>query len=30
MDQDYTKAFDAYYYAHDCGIPYERNEQQFI
>lgn len=27
MDQDYTKAFDAYYYAHDCGLPYERNEQ---
>ena len=27
MDQDYRKAFDAYYYAHDCGLPYERNEQ---
>ncbi|MCJ7696160.1 MAG: class I SAM-dependent methyltransferase [Anaerolineaceae bacterium] len=27
MDQDYTKAFDAFYYAHDCGAPYERNEQ---
>ena len=26
MDQDYSKAFDAYYYAHDCGLPYERNE----
>lgn len=27
MDQDYRKAFDAYYYAHDCGAPYLRNEQ---
>jgi SAM-dependent methyltransferase len=27
MDQEYSKAFDAYYYAHDCGSPYERNEQ---
>ncbi len=27
MNQEYTKAFDAYYYAHDCGSPYERNEQ---
>ncbi len=23
---DYEKAYDAYYYAHDCGIPYERND----
>ena len=25
-DKDNNSIFDAYYYAHDCGIPYERNE----
>ena len=26
MDKSYASAFNAYYYAHDCGIPYVRND----
>jgi len=26
LDKDKNSDFDAYYYAHDCGISYERNE----
>ena len=28
--KDQSELFDAYYFQHDCGLPYERNEQWLI
>ena len=26
VENEFHQMFNEYYYAHDCGIPYERNE----